>query len=295
MRQLPLDLAAHLAGGATTLARCWTLIRRDGAVMGFTDHDRDIAVNGVTHQAGSALEPSDLTAEAGFGAGAADAAGALRAAGLTEADITAGLYDAARLELRLVNWQAPWLQQLLLDVFEIGEIRRGEQGFTVELRTLAHRFDEERGRVYGARCDADFGDARCNAFGLIANPGVTATDGRRTMTLSGMGAVPAGGFSGGRATFVSGQNAGLVTEIRTHSLIGGAGVIDLWIETPRPIAVGDALQMTQGCDKTFATCRDRYGNSMNFRGFPHMPGNSFLLQTAGEGVAQVFDGGSLFL
>ena len=31
------------------------------------------------------------------------------------------------------------------------------------------------------------------------------------------------------------------------------------------------------CDQRFETCRDVFGNSENFRGFPHLPGNDFIL------------------
>jgi len=31
------------------------------------------------------------------------------------------------------------------------------------------------------------------------------------------------------------------------------------------------------CDKRFATCRDRFANGINFRGFPHIPGNDFVI------------------
>ncbi|MDX5493645.1 MAG: phage BR0599 family protein, partial [Alphaproteobacteria bacterium] len=35
-------------------------------------------------------------------------------------------------------------------------------------------------------------------------------------------------------------------------------------------------------DKQFTTCRDRFANAVNFRGFPHMPGNDFVMASAGE-------------
>jgi uncharacterized phage protein (TIGR02218 family) len=35
-----------------------------------------------------------------------------------------------------------------------------------------------------------------------------------------------------------------------------------------------------GCDKQFATCRDRFGNAANFRGFPHIPGNDYVISHA---------------
>jgi hypothetical protein len=66
MKTLHPGLAAHLAGGVTTLARCWRLTRRDGVVMGFTDHDGDLAFDAVVHRARSGLEPSEAEAELGF-------------------------------------------------------------------------------------------------------------------------------------------------------------------------------------------------------------------------------------
>src|SRR3712207_7264503 len=45
----------------------------------------------------------------------------------------------------------------------------------------------------------------------------------------------------------------------------------------RSISPGDAFTLSAGCDKSFSTCRDRFANSVNFRGFPHMPGNDFAL------------------
>lgn len=42
------------------------------------------------------------------------------------------------------------------------------------------------------------------------------------------------------------------------------------------------------CDQRFETCRDVFSNTENFRGFPHMPGNDFVL--AGPAASQN-DGG----
>lgn len=51
-----------------------------------------------------------------------------------------------------------------------------------------------------------------------------------------------------------------------------------------------------GCDKRFTTCRNKFGNGVNFRGFPHLPGNDFIIGGTGAGDpgAGPFDGGSLF-
>lgn len=66
MRDIPQDFAAHLAGETTTLCRCWRLIRRDGLVLGFTDHDVDIAFGDTTFAARTGLEAAEANAELGF-------------------------------------------------------------------------------------------------------------------------------------------------------------------------------------------------------------------------------------
>lgn len=56
---------------------------------------------------------------------------------------------------------------------------------------------------------------------------------------------------------------------------------------------GDAFHVSPGCDKSFATCRGRFGNGVNFRGFPHIPGNDFIIGGVRPGDGAL-DGGSLF-
>ena len=53
----------------------------------------------------------------------------------------------------------------------------------------------------------------------------------------------------------------------------------------------DPFTVTAGCDKRFETCRDRFANSINFRGFPHIPGNDFVI--SGADASANNDGGSL--
>ena len=69
------------------------------------------------------------------------------------------------------------------------------------------------------------------------------------------------------------------------------GALDLWQRAPRPIRPGDAFTVTAGCDKRFDTCRSRFANAKNFRGFPHMPGNDFVVRVPCQGEPGL-DGGS---
>ncbi|WP_375463377.1 DUF2163 domain-containing protein [uncultured Methylobacterium sp.] len=290
MRDLPPAFAAHLAGGVTTLCRCWALRRRDGVALGFTDHDRDLVIAGLTCTARTGLEAAEAGAELGFAVSGGDVAGALSGLGLTEADIAGGLYDGAGVETWLVDWTAPETR-LLLDVGTIGEIRRAGDAFVAEIRGLADRLDAERGRTYRATCGADLGDARCRVdlSGFRTTGAVRALPEPGTVDAALADAFADGVFSGGRLAWISGANAGLSADVRTHL----GALIELWEAPPRTVAPGDAFSLTAGCDKRLATCREKFANVPNFRGFPHMPGNDFVLRYA-PGAGPGLDGGSLF-
>lgn len=292
MRQIPAALAAHLDGGATTLCRCWSLTRRDGLVLGFTDHDRDLAFDGVTHAATTGLEAAESAAELGFAIGGGEVAGAFAATGLNGADLARGLYDDARVVIWLVNW-ADISQRLLLETGFVGEIRRSDIAFTAEVRGLAKAFDDERGRLYMRSCSADLGDARCGVALSAVNAAVASTDGRIGLTAPALAGHGDGHFTGGRLIFTGGANVGFASEVKSHADAGGLVAIQLWQAPSAPIAPGDAFSLTPGCDKSFATCQAKFGNGVNFRGFPHIPGNDFVIGGVQPGDG-VLDGGSLF-
>tara|TARA_R110002051_G_scaffold308629_5_gene380741 strand:- start:47475 stop:48119 length:645 start_codon:yes stop_codon:yes gene_type:complete len=209
-------MQASLDAGVTTHAWCWSVTRADTAVFGFTDHDRDLVFDGHTYRAGSGFGGADIEAALGLAPAQADLAGALDDAVLTEADLAAGLWGAARVECWRVDWTDTDLR-VLVSVGELGEVRRRDGRFEAELLGLAHRLERVTGRVFTRRCDASLGDARC-------------------------------GVSPDHPDFAS------------------------------------------GCDRRFATCRARFANIINFRGFPHMVGNDVLQASAASEAIR--DGGS---
>ena len=86
-----------------------------------------------------------------------------------------------------------------------------------------------------------------------------------------------GWFTGGKLSFTSGANTGFAVEVKTHRVALDGVLIELWQRAAEPLALGDAFTVTAGCDKRFSTCRDRFANAVNFRGFPHIPGNDFVI------------------
>jgi uncharacterized phage protein (TIGR02218 family) len=300
MRTIPTALQAKLDAGVTTLCRCWIVRRTDGAVQGFTDHDRDIVLTGVlaepvTCRAGTGLSASEATEQLGLAVLGMEVSGALASQSLTESDLAGGRYDGAEIRTLMVDWSEPALNVLLARGI-LGEVRREGQAFTAEFRSLAHRLAEDSGRLYTATCSADLGDARCtvdldNAV-FRGNGTVDALSAVSAFYAAGLGGFEDGAFTAGRLTFTSGANAGFAMEVKRHRADGTGVLIELWQVMPEPIAAGDTFTVTAGCDKRFATCRDRFANTDNFRGFPHIPGNDFIIRAPTPGAGN--DGSSKF-
>jgi uncharacterized phage protein (TIGR02218 family) len=295
VRSIDAALAAHLAGDATTLCHCWRVTRSDGVVLGFTDHDHDLTFAATLFLAASGFAASDGEEESGLPANTSDVAGSFSSEAISEADLMAGLYDGARVEVYSVNWAAPE-QHLLLKVQEIGEVTRQTGQFQAELRSFAARLAEPQGRIYNRRCDAVLGDARCGidlSLPQYRAEGVVASvEDMTRLALSGISGFAEGYFARGRLVFVDGPNAGLSVDVDSHSILGAATQLILWLPLPKPPEVGDRVVVTAGCDKAFTTCRAKFANPANFRGFPHMPGADFAY-TYADGTS-LHDGSPLF-
>ena len=296
MRLIPDALAAHLSGDATTLCRCWRVTRRDGVVLGFTEHDRDLTFAGTQFLAASGFAGTETRAVNGLAAPGAEVTCGFSSAAISEADLVAGRYDGARVEVFTVNWKEPEAQHLLLKVQEIGEVSRAGGAFAAELRSFAHRLSQEQGRIYGRRCDASLGDGRCGVdlsiAGRQATGMVTAVEGRDRVLVSGLGGFEDGHFRLGTLRFDVGVNEGLTVEIDGNAAVDDGTRLTLWLPLESAASVGDAVTVTVGCDKGFSTCRDRFANGLNFRGFPHMPGSDFAYSyVKGEST---HDGTALF-
>jgi len=279
MRTVPSALQAKLDSGVTTLARCWLITRNDGVTQGFTDHDEDVVLDSVTCRAASGLGGSEATQNFGLSVDSSAFSGALADDTLNEDDLAAGRYDGAAAELWLTDWSEPELR-VLLAKGTLGEVKREGLAFTAELRGLTQQLAQDTGRLYATTCSADLGDLRCKidlGDPAYAGSGTVATvDATSSITVSGLDSFDDGWFTAGKLTFTSGANAGLAVEVKIHRKDAGV-TLELWQAMAQPIAPGDAFTVTAGCDKQFPTCHDKFANVVNFRGFPHIPGNDFVI------------------
>jgi len=169
MKSVSAGLAAHLAGDLTTLATCWKVKRTDGTVLGFTDHDADLAFDlgdgdgMVTYLAASGYLRTAIASSNALDVDNLEVEGILASATITDTDLRAGRYDSAQVKVFLVNWANLSDGALALKGGTIGEVTvTAPGGFRSELRGMVQAYAQGSvTETYTPDCRADLGDARC--------------------------------------------------------------------------------------------------------------------------------------
>jgi uncharacterized phage protein (TIGR02218 family) len=278
MKTLNAGLQAHLDTGTTTLCSCWKLTLRSGESLGFTDHDETLILDGVSFEAQAGFSASEIQSTLGFAVDNLEVSGALQSGRLDETRLKAGDYDHAAIEIWRVNWQDV-SQRLLQRKGHLGEVSYGQGHFKAEVRGLAHLLNQPRGRLFQFGCDAQLGDVRCGAnvtSATFRGTGTVAAVRDNSLDVSGLTGFADDWFTRGTMSFAGGRTVA----VKRHRALTIRTQIDLWQAPKFLISVGDAVVVTAGCDKQFATCKAKFGNALNFRGFPHMPGSDFVLAVA---------------
>jgi len=287
-------LTAHLDGKVTTICRAWALTRRDGHVLGFTDHDRSLAFDGIDFNASSGLTARALEQTTGLSVDNSEAIGALTDVAIREVDVRAGLFDGARIQAWHVNWKNVAERRLVFRG-RLGEIERQGPGFRAELRGLTDQLNQAQGRVYQRPCSAVLGDGDCRfdtrAAGYSVEADVVSVGNGVELRLPGQSGLVDGWFQSGRLTVLSGAAAGAVGVIKRDRDVAGQRMVEVWEVLSPAFSPGDRVRLEAGCDKSAETCRSKFSNFLNFRGFPTIPGEDWLVSYPVSGGAN--DGGSL--
>lgn len=286
MKQFSPQFAAHIAGGATTLCTCWRLQRTDGAMLGFTDHDQTISLAGLDYAPQTGFSSSEVAQKLGTASASTDLEGILDSAIITEADLELGRYRDAVVHTYWVNWRDPQINALMSQQ-TIGTITRQDGYFRAELRSAQSDLARQSGRFYQSVCGTLLGSAECGVNlaqpGFEASVSITQIVDRFSLAVSGAATFGPGWFSFGEANFIGGERQGLAYRIEADLDINGVRVLRFAQTMGEHTAIGDTLTIKAGCDRRFSTCRQKFANQINFRGFPHIPGNDYLLTYPKQG------------
>jgi uncharacterized phage protein (TIGR02218 family) len=273
-------------------ALCVRIKRKDGKILRTTSHDTDLEVTAVgyegTYRSAAAVAPSEMQFRPTLAVDGMDLEGILsEATGITEHDIANGIYDQSRVtvfevaDITNLAGVREWAWGVM------GKKARTEEGrLRMEVRSISALMNQNQGEVWQSRCRAELGAG--DEANVLRRCGVDLADSdspyvfdeevtgvlqaRKSFVVATL-TQDAGYFSKGKVTFLSGANAGAVREIRIHE---SGGIMSLYDPLPFDVVAGDDVRVEAGCDKTFATCRDKFDNAVNFQGEPYIPGPTYM-------------------
>lgn len=265
----------------TTTCRAWVIGRADGLTLGFTDHDARLTFEGAVFRPDHGMSARALVQGSGLSVDNSEAEGALSDDAITERDLMAGRWDGAELKMWEVDWTNVARRRLIF-AGSLGEVSRSRGAFRAELRGLSEPLNLAQGRVFHRRCSARLGDGACgvnlDAEGLRTERAIQGCEEGRILRFADFPAFDTGWFERGALLVIDGAAAGLRGAIKNDTALPGGGrEIELWQALGIFPESGNVIRLTAGCDKRGDTCRLKFRNYLNFRGFPHLPTEDWLM------------------
>ena len=269
VKTLTAGMTTHLAQEVSTLAVCWKMTAIGGTILGFTSHIADLTISGQLYKSATGFTPSAVSGTANFSVDNMNVEG-LISGDFAVADLFAGKWDFASVEIFLVNYLDVTAGTLKVRKGTLGAVTVGRQQFQAEIRGLLQAYSRSIVELYSPSCRADLGDARCQVTlaSFTATGMVTSFTNSRVFFDSARAEANAY-FDGGLLTWTGGLNSGRTMEVKAYLLAGGA--FQLVQPMVSAIALGDTYSVYAGCDKQVSTCQTKFSNLVNFRGEPHVP------------------------
>lgn len=282
-----MSLESHLESGTTTICYCWVIRRRDGVVIGLTDHDGEVTAGGVVCNATTGITTTKFEQSLGMLDDTLEISGVLDDDRITEADIRAGIYDEAEVDLYMVNWvNNAEFEHISNGRFgSLMDIEGG--GFVTEFRSMTHRLGQQEGKTFQRNCQTELGSPECGID--LTSPtyrgdfNVTSFD-DQTIILDDIGSFDDGWFDLGKI-LIGDAEFWIQTQVGT--------TLKLWQRPQIDIQPGQTVTVIAGCKRDLETCRSKFDNIEQFRGFPYIPGNDRVTSYPIRGEDD-YDGGSLF-
>lgn len=273
MKNFSPEMRAALADPSLPMHVCWRITRTDGVVKRFTDADRPVYVEGFEYTPNGSTERTAIAYTAGLASDNLDVRGILDSDTITEADLMAGKYDYAEVEIMLVFTSRPDLRAVTMMSGLLGEVETDRGTYSVRMNSMNHMFNHTIGEQTTPICRAVLGDARCKVNMVPWTQEVVITEIVSNRRFKAASIANPTALSYGTLTMVNGPAAGLSMEIRAAS----ATEVEIFLPMRVLPAVGNTMRLKAGCDNTRATCKNVYNNLINNRSEPDLPGQDELI------------------
>ena len=276
MKTVTTALANHYASGSTSIAYLLRLDRPDGQVFGFTSALDSLEIGGLLYSSAQGLDVSSLSLSSGMAVDNLEMTTLDDGSLFKQDEVFGGVWRNTGFTIARYNFSSPGDGVEIVMVGTIGEVTLSDGYVRLELRGLQAALQQTIGQVVSITCRARLGDALCRVdlTPLTFTASVSTVANRREFTSASLSQAEHF-FTEGRLTFTSGSCKGFSHKVKYSN---GASV-QLQLPTPTDFAVGDTFTIVAGCRKRFTEdCINRFANSLNFQGEPHIPGMDGITQ-----------------
>lgn len=271
-------LKTALANGASTLARLFTITRKDGTIYRFTDLDVDVTYLSNVYESSTGCDVATINVSSGRSPQTTELRVMFTTGFLQEIDAIRGKFDDAKMDIWFIDYSDLGLGHGVLLEGNLGSFENTHLGYgSFEIQSLWARMRKPIGEVYSPECRADLGDSKCTISLASVQQLLTVTTVLSQAYVVGTIPLIAGAnyFLNGVCEWQTGNNTNVAMEIISDGGTGTTRTIRLALPMGGTIQVGDTAKLYAGCDKTIATCKNKFNNAINFQGEPAVPGADF--------------------
>lgn len=270
MKTIDISLLNEYKKNASTLSTCMKIVRYDGLTFRVTDHDEEVTFNNEIYSPRNSYESSNINSSKDLSVDTLEISGVADPIFFNEADILAGRLDGSEFEFFRVNWLNPSHKDILRKGF-LGSVTKTRSSIKLELRGLAQLLQQNIVESFNERCNADLFDSRCKVLraSFTTSSVIDALLSNDIIICNALSLQSDGYYDFGYVEFITGLNAGLKKEVAVHS----GNQVTLLEGFPFSISIGDQIKVYAGCNKFHDTCKTKFNNLINFRGFAFIPGS----------------------
>jgi uncharacterized phage protein (TIGR02218 family) len=281
MKSVSDDLRAILGSAQFHMADCYTFILADGTIARYTTADSAITDRATGHvfaASGPFFERSKVKFQTGVQVDELDIAVTAGPADIMFPGgpswlpgLRCGVLDGAELQLDRAFMPAFGdISAGLVTLFygRVVEVDVGRTQATIKVNTHLELLNLQwPWRLFQPGCSRTLFDAGCTLVKSAFGQNYTAVSGSTPQVLHTDYNQPDGTAALGTLTFRQGALTGRSFQIQSQT----GGLMSLLTPLPSLPAPGDGILVYPGCDKTQATCKNKFSNLQHYQGEPYVP------------------------
>lgn len=282
-------MAALLATGQVKLCNLYTIKLIDGTLLRYADADVNITANGFVYNCGGFTGPF-FNLISGNGKPQLNWKAGTQVDTMT-IDVTPGDalvegapfltyarwggFDGAEFIMERVpmpSYGATQAGTIIVFVGRVAEVDAGRTMATFTINSHLELLNQNMPRsLYQSSCRYTLFDGGCTLLKASFSVSGTISTGSTGTLLNATGLSNVTGyFDLGSISFTSGVNEGFARTVKAY-VHGSPSTINLTNPFGTPPSSGDTFTIYPGCDKTQATCQNKFSNLLNFGGMPFVP------------------------